>query len=405
VRSFFNGLLSLFELLCISLISSAPRNGPLNPPKKILIFGYMGIGDFLLFTPTIRNLKKLYPDARLTLLTAPYSGAPSMAKGVNVLDEIKIIDWKNKSWKERRQINRALEAENYDLVVGTYIAPVRFFMWGLRNVPVRVGSCRKPSTCSLRFNLIEEELFRRHFFNRKVFLSGSGVHEIDHGLALLCQLTPSQTWEREVRIDDVQFGNAAAVENEMVVAGLPKAQSLIAFHPGVSLTQKWKQWPAERWAEMAKRLLAHWEVSLVVFATPAEWSELKGAFESAGLNPHNFFVHAPEDALRVRRFLSKCAVFADNDSGLGHLAVSTGTPNVHVFGPTDPVAFGPWINDTHTVITAGPACEPTVRLGLPTGHRSACGHKNCLNEISVELVYSAVSKKLSASGVRTKVAA
>jgi ADP-heptose:LPS heptosyltransferase len=191
----------------------------------------------------------------------------------------------------------------------------------------------------------------------------------------------------------------------MVVAGLPKAQSLIAFHPGVSLTQKWKQWPAERWAEMAKRLLAHWEVSLVVFATPAEWSELKGAFESAGLNPHNFFVHAPEDALLVRRFLSKCAVFAGNDSGLGHLAVSAGTPSVHVFGPTDPVAFGPWINDTHTVITAGPACEPTVRLGLPTGHRSACGHKNCLNEISVELVYSAVSKKLSASGVRTKVAA
>ncbi len=402
MHRFFNGIAALFELLLLRIYwAFRPAPAAINP-RKILVFGYMGLGDLLLFSPALRNLKKLYPSARVTLLTAGYSGAPSLAEGLSGIDEIKSIDWKAAGFSGRGKVAQELRAENYDLVVGTYISPVRYFMWALRDVPVRVGSCRQPHGWSLSFDLLEEELFRRSFFNKKVFLTGHNVHEIDHGLAVLCQLRPSQSWERSVAVDDPAFGDDARVKKEMAAAGFPADKPVIALHPGVSINQRWKQWPAERWAELTARLLKEWNAGVVVFATPSEWNDLKPAF--AGVSGA-VTVYAPQNALLVRRLLSRCAVFIGNDSGLGHMAVSAGTPSVHIFGPTDPAAFGPWVNDIHTVVKAGADCEPTVRLGLHTGHKSACGHGECVKEISVEAVYQAAAKKLSARGVRAKAAA
>ncbi|NJO07991.1 MAG: glycosyltransferase family 9 protein, partial [Chloroflexaceae bacterium] len=47
------------------------------------------------------------------------------------------------------------------------------------------------------------------------------------------------------------------------------------------------------------------------------------------------------------------------DSGPLHIAVSQGTPSIHLFGPSDSGRFGPWGNrHIHKVIRMGLWCSP-----------------------------------------------
>ena len=54
------------------------------------------------------------------------------------------------------------------------------------------------------------------------------------------------------------------------------------------------------------------------------------------------------------------------DSGPLHLAAAVGAPTVTLFGPADPVEFGPWGDPArHAVLTTDIACRPCRILDWP----------------------------------------
>jgi heptosyltransferase-1 len=101
-----------------------------------------------------------------------------------------------------------------------------------------------------------------------------------------------------------------------------------------------KQWPLERYEELAKRLRSRWGLPLVVNGPtacniPGAWSHISSV---AGL------IHATRRALAV----------VGVDSGPLHLAAALAKPGVAIFGPTDPVRNGPY-GGTITVVRAAGA--------------------------------------------------
>ena len=58
--------------------------------NKILVINFGGIGDEILFLPTLISLKKEYPNSRITLALEPRS------KGIkdltNIIDDVFLID-------------------------------------------------------------------------------------------------------------------------------------------------------------------------------------------------------------------------------------------------------------------------------------------------------------------------
>ena len=75
------------------------------------------------------------------------------------------------------------------------------------------------------------------------------------------------------------------------------------------------------------------------------------------------------------------------DSGPLHLAAAVGAPTLSLFGPADPVEFGPWGPAArHTALASPIACRP-CRV-LDWGAEDATWHP-CLQDISVEQVVSA----------------
>jgi heptosyltransferase-3 len=109
-------------------------------------------------------------------------------------------------------------------------------------------------------------------------------------------------------------------------------------------TANWapKIWPAERFVALFHRLAA----SHLPGATPAVIAG-PGESEAAMAEP---VLQALPGAIKlvgslelpeVAAFLARANLFVGNDSGLMHLAASSGAPTLGLFGPTDPAIYGP----------------------------------------------------------------
>ena len=81
------------------------------------------------------------------------------------------------------------------------------------------------------------------------------------------------------------------------------------------------------------------------------------------------------------------------DSGPLNLAVAVDTPTIHLFGPADPVRFGPWGDvRQHIVLQSDWTCVPCGRFDW-----SDLPEHGCVRDISVDSVLAAAHQLLSST--------
>ncbi|MEJ2093037.1 MAG: glycosyltransferase family 9 protein [Syntrophobacterales bacterium] len=120
-----------------------------------------------------------------------------------------------------------------------------------------------------------------------------------------------------------------------------------------------KNWPLDRYYELARALA--WEAGLQVvwLAGPAEESLLPFIQGLAAAQEQLVWVQEPLE--RVARLLARTRVYLGGDSGMTHLAAAAGSRRVvALFGPTDPRVWAP-LGEQVSVLTppggAGPHCS------------------------------------------------
>lgn len=126
---------------------------------------------------------------------------------------------------------------------------------------------------------------------------------------------------------------------------------------GLGPTANWpgKEWRAERFAELARRLTGKGGIlpgaRLAVFSAPDERAR---ALQSLASVPENRRIDLAGklDLLTAHACLARCDFFVGNDSGLMHLAAAAGTPTLGLFGPSRPEHYAPWGPSTAFVRTA-----------------------------------------------------
>ena len=130
-----------------------------------------------------------------------------------------------------------------------------------------------------------------------------------------------------------------AAAERLVPAGGP----VLAIGPAANWPGK--QWPAERFAELAHYLtipdgaLPHARVA--VFAAGHEWAQAQPVIDAMSAGRMLDLV-GTVDLLTAVACLKRCRAFVGNDSGLMHLAAAAGTPTLGMFGPSHAQRYGPW---------------------------------------------------------------
>lgn len=229
---------------------------------------------------------------------------------------------------------------------------------------------------------------RRILLSRAVARPRGHLHQADYYRHLVRELgmpCPADTEPRLAPRETSQHEAAA------LLAGVAGEGPLVAFAPGAAYGQA-KQWPPDRVAAVAARLVAHHGAACLLVGA-AHDREAGRAVESW------IRANAPQAAGRVVNLIGRTSLRAlvgvvaridamvANDSGAMHLAAALGRPVVAVFGPTDDRVTRP-IGD-HVVLTASAFCRPCMLRDCPIDHR-------CMKRISVDRVYESVVTVLTA---------
>jgi heptosyltransferase-2 len=119
----------------------------------------------------------------------------------------------------------------------------------------------------------------------------------------------------------------------------PRNPAALAIHPGSGSLSK--NWPPARWRTLAESMLS-------VLPADATLAVIGGEADAAALDPLRslasdqrvvFWENLPLPELAAK--LAGCRCFAGHDTGVSHLAATTGTPALLLFGPTDPGVWAP----------------------------------------------------------------
>jgi lipopolysaccharide heptosyltransferase II len=341
--------------------------------RSILLLEYWNLGDIVMESPFVQNLRINYPNARIVLLTSPKAAPLLENQGlVNEVITVRVpwaqhySRWRKYNpfsplWIELLRMLRFLHAQHFDLAF-TARADIRenCILW-LAEIPRRVGYAFGGGGYFLT-DTVTPDLEHPHFSVRWMRL-------LEHlGKPILVQ-EPSLSISGE---------EERAAEQYLAEHGIRGQDFLVGIHPGArSVT---RQWGEENFVVLAQRLRAQYSVKILWFQDP---SQVRPAQHTDDFIPLS---------LPLRQFmavLKRCRLFICNDSGPMHISTALGVPVVAVFGPTEPLWFGPLGPDDRIVIQSGFWCRPCFDYCL-------FDQPYCLRTISVESVLSAARGALNA---------
>jgi ADP-heptose:LPS heptosyltransferase len=173
--------------------------------------------------------------------------------------------------------------------------------------------------------------------------------------------------------------------------GPAPSRDYVVLHPGAG--GKRKRWPAEGFAEIARRC-RQLGYDVLVTSGPADDEAVEAVVAACQKGPDGLAprVLAGLGLPELACILAGASAFVGNDSGITHLAGLVGAPTVAIFGPFDPAYWAP-LGRRVTVVDAGVAC--THRQDP----RDGCHLCNLLASLPVNSVWNAGLAALEASRV------
>jgi len=335
--------------------------------KKILIIKLRAIGDVVLATAVIRNLRQQFPHSVIDFLVEQ-EAAPVVANNSDLnrvwvypRKEIAGLPWLHATISNIRFLSN-LFAQHYDLVFDLFGNPRSALMTWLTGAQYRVG---------YRFR------GRKWAYNVQVESRSDRVHEVEFNLDAL----------RRVGIPicstDPVFPLAAA-EKEKIWNWIESKRWQRSFRVALNPCGSWpaKRWPLVKFAELGQELIKKYDAHLILLWGPGERKIVQQL--SNLINSKSVWVHPPTTLVEQAALLRYSHLFIGNDSGPMHIAAAVGTPTVGIFGPTNAKLQGPYGKGNRAVAKWEIPC-----LGC---NRLVCPLMDCMNYLEVEDVMKVVDE-------------
>jgi heptosyltransferase-2 len=328
--------------------------------SNILVIQMAFPGDMVLTTPLFRALKRLHPEARLTLMASPRSA--SLVEEDPWLDEVIIFDKKTTSiWA----MGKELCPRGFDLVISPHRSHRTSLLAYLSRAPVRVGFD------GAGFGFLH---------NRRV-VRLDNLHEVDKNLTLLHGIDEAP--EDSDRVLHVGYTGVekAAVQAVLDSVGVPPGANLIGMSPGSVWATK--RYPADRFAQVGRALVER-GYRIVLLGGPDDQNICAEVAALIGDGAYN--VAGTTGLKALAAWIDRLALLVANDSAPLHVAAARDIPAVAIFGPTvRELGFYPF-HEKSVIVEAEFECRP---CGLHGHVKCPEDHFNCMLEIAPEKVLQA----------------
>ncbi len=172
--------------------------------------------------------------------------------------------------------------------------------------------------------------------------------------------------------------------------GIDNRQTIVVLNPNGSELMPLRRWPAENYIALARRLIEHPSVHIVITGSTSERKDAGMICDALGSS--RCINLAGETAFRELIDLYNIAhLLVSNDSGPPNLASLTPIRTMVFFGPESPVCYRP-LGDNVEAFYADFLCSPCV--SAYNHRRSACRDNRCLKAITVDEVVKKIESLL-----------
>ena len=354
-------------------------------PGKTLLLRLSSIGDIVLSSPLIRNLRKTFPEMQLDFLVK--SEFADLVRYNPYLSRIIEVDT-SAGLRKLTSVGRSIRGERYDVLVDLH--------GSLRSIYLRFLSGAR------KILKVEKRRVQRWMLVRfKRNLYGSVVSVADRYLEPLKPYGISGDGEGlELYVPDQVVRKVWVQLSEH---GLPQGHRVIGFCP--SAKHATKMWPRDSYIDLGRLLVDRHDARILIFGGEEDrtyCSEIADSIEhpprtesgSSHAEPRRAFNFAGHfSLLESAAAMDNCSVIVTNDTGLMHIAAARKRPVVAIFGSTvEEFGFFPYGTRNIVLQNSGLYCRPCSHIG-----RSKCpeGHFRCMKEVSVGGVARAVDSLLT----------
>ncbi len=331
---------------------------------NILLLQLKRIGDLVLTTPAIAAIRAHYPAAKITLVVS--------AGCADLLQTIEGIDCAMVARGSSRDLNvwLTLARGGFDFCVDFTRNDRSAFLTLLSRARRRITSDRvqvRARTRSL-------------FYNELVPASVRQLHTVDYHLALLRPLGISEA-PQNVRLA-LPAAERTCADEILRAAGVE--QPFVIVHPGSARAEKF--WEADRWARVIEHCASQHLQCVVTGSGSAPEQRHIAAIKAASRAPF-VDLSGTIGLSTLAAVLARARLLVTVDSAPVHLAAAMSTPQVVLFGPTNPLHWRPRCTPA-VVLQAGQA-RPLLEFTPET-------HGAPMNQISTQQVIDAMESLLSA---------
>jgi ADP-heptose:LPS heptosyltransferase len=158
----------------------------------------------------------------------------------------------------------------------------------------------------------------------------------------------------------------------------------VILHPGSARREK--LWKPERWAEVIDHFCRSNGIDLVLTSGPSPAEQANIAAIKNNVQQQIIDLSGKTDLLTLAALIAQARLLVTVDSAPMHLAAATRTPQVVLFGPTNPFHWRP--RESPALILQGKSAAPVTEF-VPAQPRFA------MSQISTEAVISAMGLLLS----------
>jgi len=330
---------------------------------NILLLQLKRIGDLILTTPAIAALRKNYPDAHITLAVSNecYELLPAIAN----VDRILIA---------RRNLR--------DLAMVSSVAGKRFdycidFTRNDRSAFLTLLSGAQRRLASYRVR--EQSKTRARVYTDLVGVRVRDMHTIDYNLALIEPLgVRADSSAPELDLPRTAHEKADRLRRDWKIT-----RPYVILHPGSARREK--LWGAARWAEVIDHFGQNNEFELVLTSGPSVDEQAHIAAITHRTPQKSVDLSGKTDLLTLAALIEQARLLVTVDSAPVHFAAATHTPQVILFGPTNPFHWRP----RHS-----PALILHGKSGGPVTEFAPLRPRFLMSEISTEAVISAMDSLL-----------
>ncbi len=375
-NNFFSKLVYAFFKKIFSVQENKSRD--IGLPKNIIVIRpHNQLGDLLSGVSLLRAIKETFPGSNLTLIVSPFN-YPGVIKNkyidrIVIFDKTKIFD----PWYLDKLYH--LFREPYDLAVVPVTVSISFtsnLLARITNAKIRIGA----------ESLDDKENKSAFFFDRRVKIDWRKYPDSNVAERSLDILRPfginTKNYRSEISFDEKdlaaaeEFIRASSDKPDYAPAGpykpdylqadrqilqnsgkthtgdstlqlhfKTKAEQSLAknlncflagFHVGAGKVPN--RWSLDKYIELMTCLKENYNVKFYLTGSSSDTAEINYIKEKAKFQVGLFLNHTiPE----VAALISLSDLFISNDTGIMHVAGTTNTPQISIFGPTNPFNWAP----------------------------------------------------------------